>query len=293
MRQTQTTTSHALLTGTPRVELQQQTFRGEHLQPRTPDVSHSLRHALRRELTYVTGSERRQHGSSPIASALNRSDTRIREHFDEGGMIDKSPGITSRTWRHDVTHYGKRQVSERRHGVSHVASVSQTREDETLNDKPHVSQRRQHKVSQVASASHTRDDETLYDKLQVSERRQHEVSQVASASHTRDDEAIYDKLHVSERRQHEVSHVASASHTRVLSPVTEDSLSHSRETPQGPLGRAHRSDGDSGTRASKSAYPLSTEKFQRKLFGLIYELKDDIKRLTAIVDPGKSSSSMK
>ncbi|KAF5886042.1 serine arginine-rich splicing factor 4-like isoform X14, partial [Clarias magur] len=48
-----------------------------------------------------------------------------------------------------------------------------------------------------------------------------------------------------------------------------------------------------GTRPSSTAYPMSTARFQRKVFAMLFDLKEELRRVAAIVDPGNSSSSIK
>ncbi|XP_050957221.1 uncharacterized protein LOC127158113 [Labeo rohita] len=76
----------------------------------------------------------------------------------------------------------------------------------------------------------------------------------------------------------------------------QSQILHCHPSPRGrpsvsALRREHRSEG--GTRPSRSAYPMSTARFQRKVFSMLFVLKDELERKSAILDPGKSTSSFK
>ncbi|KAK7149229.1 hypothetical protein R3I94_008753 [Phoxinus phoxinus] len=53
----------------------------------------------------------------------------------------------------------------------------------------------------------------------------------------------------------------------------------------------HRSEG--GTKPSKSTYPMSTTKFQRKVFAMLFDLKDQLQQVVGILDPGRSTTTLK
>ncbi|XP_056588301.1 uncharacterized protein LOC130408860 [Triplophysa dalaica] len=69
---------------------------------------------------------------------------------------------------------------------------------------------------------------------------------------------------------------------RVLSSVPNSSQSHPR-TPQSALGTEHRN--ECGTRPSRSAYPMSTARFQRKVFSMLLSLKEELQHIAGILDP--------
>ncbi|XP_058633008.1 uncharacterized protein LOC131541341 isoform X2 [Onychostoma macrolepis] len=64
-------------------------------------------------------------------------------------------------------------------------------------------------------------------------------------------------------------------------------------TPRHSSTPEHRRTAHCGTRPSKNAYPMSTTKFQRKVFSMLFDLKDQLQKVSGILDPGRSTATIK